>query len=193
MNRHLVVVLGTACILSCQFVLAGPGSVCVPGSGTYDVLVCKGPCSFAGPTNVVVKGTLVLTDEPFAIAAINDFSPARFEYAYTIGGDPNGCFVLDTIKSDQTYAGLITYGLTFWFGKSDQVNFDLYASPDAWHVASVTLSPTGFEGKGQSGGVGAAEPHLGSDVVVGRRLGPANLGKCIAAAGERRRKFNGAA
>src|SRR3989441_13175847 len=84
-------------------------------------------CSFAGPTNVVVKGTLVLTDEPFAIAAINDFSPARFEYAYTIGGDPNGCFVLDTIKSDQTYAGLITYGLTFWFGKSDQVNFDLYA------------------------------------------------------------------
>jgi len=164
----------------------------MPGAGTYDLLVCKGPCSFAGPANVVVKGTLVLADEAFGIAAINDFSPVRFQYAYSIGGDPNGCFVLEIIKNDQTYAGLITYGLTLWHGKSGQVDFDLYSSPDAWHAGSVTLTAAGFEGKGQSGGVGAAEPHLGPDVIMGRRVGPANLGRCITAASERHLKLKGA-
>jgi hypothetical protein len=156
--------------------------------GTYELLVCKGPCSFGSPENVAVRGVLVLTAERFTTEAINPFSPQQFKYAYSFSADPNGCFVIDTVKEKQTYAGIIELGLTSWTSNAGRVRFDLYASADAWHSSTVTVSAGGFEGTGGSGGVGLAEAHLGPDILKGRRIGPANLDACVNAATEHQRK-----
>src|SRR5262245_23700955 len=72
--------------------------------GTYLLTVCKGPCSVS--SNIVVKGVLVLTAKPFSRKAVEESSPEPFELANSLAADLNGCFVLDTVKQGQTYAGL---------------------------------------------------------------------------------------
>jgi len=128
----------------------------------------------------------------FTPQAVNAFSPEPFEYAYSMGDGPNGCFVVTTIVKNQTYAGIIELGLTSWSMPADLLQFDMYTSPDAWHGVNVKLTALGFEGSGGSGGAGAAEPHLGPDVVKGRRTGVANLGECVRASSARQRKSHGA-
>ena len=82
--------------------------------GTYELLICKGSCSLDEPGNVLVRGLLVLAADPFTPDALNSLASMRFERAYGIGGDPNGCFSLSISVAGQTYAGLIEHGLTLW-------------------------------------------------------------------------------
>ena len=165
---------------------ADPKPVDVPGS--YDVLICKGPCGFGAPTNVVVKGVLVLAAAPISAQSLNRLISLKFEYAYGIGRDTNGCFVLDTIRQNQTYAGLIEFGLTLWRVHEQQVSFELYTSPDAGHFATVTMTSDGFQGTGGSSGGVVAEGEGTPDVLVAKRLGPAQIDTCVKAAEQRRRK-----
>jgi hypothetical protein len=106
---------------------------------------------------------------------------------YEFDDHPNGCFVLDRIADAKTYAGIIALGMTTWSELSDQLKIPLYKSDDAWHTILVRLTRDGFEGTGNSAGVGAAEPGYEPDLVVGRRIGSANLGQCVTGAWERKR------
>jgi hypothetical protein len=187
MTAQLASIALVAAFLTAAGPVWQPETANVPG--TYELLVCKGPCGFDSPTNVVVKGLLVLTAEPFTPEALNPFSPLPFRYAYSLVADANGCFVVETLKANQTYAGIIDVGMTSWSVRSSQVSFAMYASPDAWHFVNATVTSGGFEGTGGSGGVGAAEAHLGPDVVKARRVAGSSLGECVRAAIEHHRKL----
>ncbi len=168
--------------------VAGPTA-----SGTYDVLVCKGPCSFEVSTNVVAKGVLVLANASFAPKSLNQRSVLPFERAYGIGGDPNGCFVLDTVQENRSYAGLIEVGMTLWRTGLGRVQLELYTSPDAGYFATLTLTSDGFRGEGGSSGGGPAETVPGPDILIGKRIGPGDVDACVRAAAERQRKLGRAA
>jgi len=162
-------------------------------SGRYELLVCKGPCNSGSPSNVVVKGILVLAPGPLSAQLVKELGALHFELAYSIGGDPNGCFVLDTLTENRTFAGLMTYGLTFWRTYEDRVMFELYQSPDAGYFATVTLTRDGLQGSGGSSGGAGSDADLTPDVLVARRVGPGDIGPCIKLATERQRKSRGAA
>ena len=163
--------------------LASDESVEVPG--TYDLLVCKGPCSFDSPASVVARGVLVLSTSPFTTQSLNERSAVRFEHAYSIGGDPNGCFVLDTVTDNQTFAGLIQFGLTLWRVHSGQVTFELYQSPDAGYFATVAMMGYGFRGAGGSSGGAGTDADLTSDILFAKRKGPGDTNDCLHAASKR--------
>lgn len=175
--------MGSIVVLAGQPGLAGECLSEVPG--TYELLVCKGSCSFESSTNVVVKGVLVLTAASFKPEALSPFGPKPFEYAYFFADDPNGCFVVSTLVQDKTFAGLIELGMTHWSDYADKIHFSLYASADAWQVVTAGLTHDGLSGTGQSSGVGLAEPNYDRDVIVARRTGPPNLDRCVEAAWER--------
>jgi len=156
--------------------------------GTYELLVCKGPCSFESSTNIVVKGVLVLTAANFEPDALNPFVPEPFEYAYSFNDDPNGCFVVDTLVQNKTYAGIIELGMTHWSDYADQIRFSLYTSPDAWHHVTATLTHDGLAGTGGSSGAGVAAPGYDRDIIIARRVGPPNLDRCVEAAWVRQQK-----
>jgi hypothetical protein len=159
-------------------------------SGTYDILVCKGACGFDTLENVVVRGFLILEAQPFQPPN----APERpFEVfgarnlLLRMAGPTNACFVLETLERNRTYAGLIPVGFTSWSSDGDTVIIQLYASPDAGHTVTVTLSAQGFRGTGTSSGGGGGAPPLWwqPDLIVGRRTGPANTSTCTKAEEQR--------
>jgi hypothetical protein len=189
--------IGRTLLVACMTSsLLGTGSLADSGPddvpGTYNLLVCKGPCSFGAPTNVVVKGVLVLTAGAFKPKTLNQHADVPFERAYGIGGDPNGCFVLEVVKDNQTYAGLIEFGMTLWRPHSAQVQFELYTSPDAGHFSIVTMTTDGFQGTGGSSGGGATAAEFPPDNLVAKRVGPGDVTSCVRAAEELQRKPRGA-
>jgi len=155
----------------------------VPGS--YELLICKGPCSFAAAGNVLVRGFVVLEAAEFEEAEILEPVRRVFDFGYSIIGNPRGCFVLDTLEENRTYAGIIEIGFTRWSWMDGKLHFELYASPDAWYHTHVSMAAEGFRGQGTSSGVGMAAPGWPPDVVIGRRTGPPDRMKCIQAAMKR--------
>jgi hypothetical protein len=162
--------------------VAGKGD---DAAGTYEILVCKDTCAFTNPDKVAVKGILVLTPTVLDLALINQLTDEAFEVAETRRGDPNACFVLDTVENDWTLAGLIPFGVTIWSVDRKKLHFSLYGSPDAFHVVSAKLTSDGFRGYGGDAGYGALEPDERSDFIIARRTGPPDLTKCINGANER--------
>jgi len=161
-----------------------PGLGEVPG--TYDVRICKGSCSDAKPDDVVVRGFVVLESKEFDVAEIMEPIRSVFDYGYSWDDKPSGCFVLETLKQNRTYAGITDIGFTHWSWYKGELRFGLYSSPDAWYTTHVTMSEDGFTGQGVSSGAGvAAPPDWGTDVVVGRRTGPQDRMKCIRVAIQR--------
>jgi hypothetical protein len=147
--------------------------------GVYELLVCKGPCGFHAPANVVVKGTLVLAGEPFTREALDELSVL---FSHVSDKDANACFAVKRLKEAETYAGLIELGLTAWSVRGNRLSVELYSSSDAWHFVSASLVPGGFEDVGRSDGVGAGDPNVGSDIVKARRVGRASAEACVRAA-----------
>ncbi len=190
MTKRLVVIASVAILLSMASGRAGVGSS--QPSGTYDLFVCKGPCTQGTASSVVARGVLVLVPAPFTAKSLNDRGPVHFERAYSIGGDPNGCFVLTVLAENRTFAGLIEFGLTLWRTHDDRVMFELYQSPDAWYFATVTVTNDGFQGSGGSSGGAGSDANLTPDVLDGKRVGAADIGACLRAAAERQRRSRGA-
>jgi hypothetical protein len=156
------------------------------------VLVCKGACDFDAPTNVAVKGLLVLAPERFSSVALNMFILMNFDHVYEFNQEPNGCFVLDTVNARQTYAGIYERGVTSWSLHGGRLYFSLFKSDDAGHVVNAQLTSNGFEGMGSSWGVGSANPDSGPDVVKARRVGVPTYEECVRAGAELRDKKRGA-
>ena len=151
-------------------------------AGTYEVLICKGACSFTERANVVVKGVLVWMPAAFTSTEVTELRTHGFERVHYSDGEPNACFVLRTVVKDRTYAGLVRTGITSWSLNGSNLWIDFYTSPDAGYVATVRFTGERLEGEGDSLGGAEDEPHLGRDVVVGRRVGAAFPMKCIDAA-----------
>jgi len=107
---------------------------------------------------------------------------SAFESGYMYDAAPTGCFVLETVQAERTYAGIDAIGFLRWFGTSESVRFNLYASSDAGYKATVAFSRAGFTGKGVSWGAGVAAPGFGPDALSGRRLGPPEVERCVEAA-----------
>jgi hypothetical protein len=155
--------------------------------GTYEILVCKATCSFADSRNVVVKGVLVLAPTALEPDFVSQLEDMDFDVADTRRGDPNACFVLDTIDVDWTLAGIDPFGLTVWSLDRKKLHFSLYGSPDAFHVVSAKLTSDGFSGHGGDAGYGSLEPDERSDFIIARKTGPPDLQTCITAASARGR------
>jgi hypothetical protein len=157
--------------------------------GTYDILICKGACTFTSTSNVLVRGSLILEAQSFQPPYPPQDAPPPFGWSFgprdlflRNGGAANACFVLETLERNQTYAGLIPIGFPAWSQVANTVVFKLYGSPDADHKANVTLTEEGFRGTGSSGGGVAAPPSSWTpDVIIGRRTGPADRSICTSA------------
>lgn len=99
--------------------------------GTYQVIVCRGPCSFASAENAVVEGTFVLlADEIQAMEASKldaGFQPVLSR------GNANGCYVLRRVSNRvyEGYANTRGPALTVWSQTHGELHLSLFRSPDA--------------------------------------------------------------
>jgi len=177
MRKQLFAVI---CLLPLAILVrvASAGSPGDAVAGTYDILICKGTCSFSELANVIVKGRLVLFADKLEKVDLNRFDENRLSHHYP--GEPiNGCFSLQTVAANSTYAGLEKIGLTSWTLQDNQYLFSLGRSVDAGYQASVARTMIGLDGTGSSWGAGVAAPkNPGKEIVVARRTGDANISNC---------------
>ena len=157
--------------------------------GTYELQVCRLACPANADraTGRVVgatlrRGYLILSDTP------TGFEQRRDSIGILLGGfirpPSNGCYKLDIVRADlPSYA--YTLGGTHWELDSSgtRIDFGLYDSPDAGYGVSATVRDGTLRGTGESWGAGAAAVDYPADVIEGRRVGPADLGLCLAAVG----------
>jgi hypothetical protein len=174
--RELILVV--ACFLS----IAASRTTCAKGpsgtiAGTYEILICRGRCSFAKQTNAIDKGRLVLFANKLQPSDLQRFDENRFNH---IHGEPiNGCFTLDHVGNPADYAAVEKLGVTSWSKQGSQYHFSLFHSPDAGYEVSVKPTNSGLAGTGSFWGVGVAAPRVPiTETVIARRTGNADLSKC---------------
>lgn len=92
-------------------------------AGSYEILICKGPCAAAGDKNVLVSGRLVLFPVNLQQPELARVHVSRHMY----GDKPNGCFGLKKLpgRSYVGYAGIEKAGTTAWSIEGDQLHFAL--------------------------------------------------------------------
>jgi hypothetical protein len=151
--------------------------VVIPGS--YEIRVCSGPCAFGDSRNVLADGKLVLSAGPVNPEAIPEQERGRCRSGDPVGRPANGCFIITRIPEARTFAGLITFGWTHWSGSENRIQFGLYASSDARYIASVVVDADGFKGTGSSSFVDFTDPLWPADTMIARRVGPADVNRCI--------------
>ena len=185
--------VGAALLAACRAADVRPAETAAPAQspyGTYELRLCRVRCGPEWPANTIRSGWVVLDSVPVALGAFPDSVRRRLENSFMFmdlgRGDPaNGCYLLRADRPEvKTYAGIETGGLTRWepAAGGDSIRFSLYRSPDAGHEVAAALTAGGFEGRGESWGAGAAEVHYPDDLVLGRRLGAPDQGRCGEAA-----------
>jgi hypothetical protein len=182
-TRRLLSVV--AIVLAGMLITAAGDAPAAPepdASGSYDIRICAGPCDFASPKNVLVRGVLILEKERFDKSAVPEPERGVLDDEWYFISRPRGCFILETVEAGRTYAGLTEIRFTSWSVARGKVRFNLYSKIDAWYDAEVELTPMGFVGKGYSWGVGGAAPGWSPDVVIGKRSGTPDRAVCLAAA-----------
>lgn len=157
-------------------------------AGTYEIRVCRGACG--SPEAAVARGHLVLEAEPFPMSDVPEPARSYIERSELILlisddaiTDPNSCFVLERPRGAQSYAGISPVGFTRW--KPDtaaDLRVRFFHSPDAGYVARLSVGGDQIHGRGRSWGFGTGDPPMPDDTVVGRRIGPPDRARCIAAA-----------
>lgn len=151
----------------------------LPASGTYEILICRELCASSNSPNIEVKGHVVLLSSPLADQVVKtmdgSYSPTRSPE------EPNGCYELTRphISGYHGYAGIAPFGITAWTYQDGTLTFALYHSDDAGYLAIVKPTPGGLFGKGLSWGAGVAAPaKSGSEIIVARRTGDADIRLC---------------
>jgi hypothetical protein len=180
MNHVRALMVTLMLVATPTFSMSAPGpsrDSAIPGS--YEVRVCSGPCSFADRSNVLAGGMLVLGAEAINPEVTTKLKRARYRPADSLQGPPNGCFIVSRIQNAHTFVGLIPLGFTHWSANSNRVQFGLYASSDAQYVASVVVDADGFKGSGVSNFSEFSDPLWPSDFLIARRVGPADVDRCI--------------
>jgi hypothetical protein len=164
-------------------------------SGTYRVVFCKQtPCVVGDTTNVIVSGTVVFADSSIDTSSWTDDPrrPVRSAGGF-IRGDLNGCLDLTTHRiAELTYAGIGSPALFRWQVNDDStVTAVLYQSPDANATVRFSRLDSVLTGVGVSSAFIGGPIRKDDDIVVGRRVGPADFSLCRSAV-ERERAIEAA-
>lgn len=147
--------------------------------GTYQVIICRGPCSFASVKNAVIEGTFVLLAGRIERSEGEKLDPG-FQ-PFLSRGDANGCYLLRRLSSRDYggYANTRGPALTVWSQTNDELHLSLFRSTDAGYEVVLRGDAEALSGKGQSWGAGVAAPaDKTMDQVIARRVGAAEIGTC---------------
>jgi len=145
-------------------------------AGTYELIICKGECSFSKPKNVIATAVVVLFDRMMTLKDMARIGPDYHYYTH----DVNACYAVKLKAPAQSYAGVNRIGITPWVLDGHTIRFDLFHSPDAGYAVEVVRTGDVLAGTGTSwgAGMGAPPPEYTPDTIVGRRVGPADISKC---------------
>lgn len=158
-------------------------------AGTYRIVFCRAKCSAAGSAGAAVVGVLVLSDSTIDLTRIS--TPRRTWYLHLFAyvaraPKPNACFVLRPVGTgaEGFAAAAVRVGFTNWVvASADSADIPLYQTADAGYRLGVRLSHGAGNGTGYTwsayGAHGAPALH---EYVALKRVGPADPGKCMAAA-----------
>jgi hypothetical protein len=148
-------------------------SAAIHVSGTYELLICKSDCSLSDPKNGFTKAIVVLQDQP-----LTQDQARQIDEFYRTDGPPTGCYKLTHLEKVKSYVQIGDTSLTAWKLESGKLQFSLFRSPDAGYRVTLAIDGERVKGKGVSWGAGVAAPNYSDDVVIGRRVGPANIAVC---------------
>jgi hypothetical protein len=149
-------------------------------AGTYELIICKGACSFANRANAFATAVVVLFDDVMARADRERIAPF---YNYD-ASDVRACYAVDRKVQAPSYVGINNkIGVSPWKLDGNTIQFELFHSPDAGYAVVVNRTGHLLTGTGRSWGAGmGAPPHdYGPDTIVGRRLGPPDMAACASA------------
>lgn len=157
----------------CVVLMAGVGQSVVSKdrgiSGIYDLLICKGSCSFSERGNVLRTAVIVIFDRPMKRKDVARLDSTYRDFKY----DPaKGCYIL-------TYPNRQTIGVTSWTLNGETLSFSLMRSLDSWYSVRVERKGDLLSGVGNFWSAGVAPPaNFVPDTIVGRRRGPADISAC---------------
>lgn len=140
-------------------------------AGVYELLICKGPCSFSERGNVLRTGVIVLFGRAMRRKDVDRIDSAHHDFK---NDPPKACYTL-------TYPNRQTFGVTSWTLVGKTLSF-LMRSKDSLYAVRVERNGDMLKGVGN---VWSAAPPPGfvPDTIVGRRRGPADIAACKADAG----------
>jgi hypothetical protein len=139
-------------------------------AGTYDLLICKGECSFTERRNVLRTAVIVLFDRAMRREDVARIDPA---YVDSRQGKARACYLLN-YPNRQAAAGV-----SAWMLDRHTLSFTLVHSPDSWYSVRVERNGDLLSGVGNFWSAGVAPPpDFIPDTVVGRRRGPADVAAC---------------
>jgi hypothetical protein len=138
-------------------------------AGTYELLICKGPCSFTERGNVLRTAVIVLFDRAMRRNDVARIDSTYLDFRYD---NAKACYLL-------TYPNRRASGVTAWMLDRKTLSFTLMHSPDSWYSVRVERKGDLLSGVGNFWSAGVAPPpNFIPDTIVGRRRGPADISAC---------------
>ena len=197
MNRHTIqrwpfhaLILYAVASLSTRERMHAQNGREVPNiAGTYEVMICRRSCVPQEAGEVLTRGYLVLEPGTFPLSSLPDRAQQYFR-RYTaflaLGegeGPPNACFVFDSPASTGVATRSEPVGVTRWKRDSaDSIQIRLLRRTHTSYTAQVSVHGDELHGRGDSWNWRSGDGRAESDVVEGRRVGPADRNRCIRAA-----------
>jgi hypothetical protein len=140
-------------------------------AGTYDLLICKGECSFTEHRNVLRTAVIVLFDRAMRRNDIARIDSTYLDFRYD---KAKACYLLDFPNRQAS-------GVTAWMLDGHTLSFTLMHSPDSWYSVRVERTGDLLRGVGNIWSAGVAPPpDFIPDTVIGRRRGSADISVCTA-------------
>jgi hypothetical protein len=160
-------------------------------AGTYRIEICRGPCGSAPADSSLAAGHLVMESRPYRASSLPPRARALVEREMLLRihvpddvMDPNACFVFTRARENDGYAGIDKVGFTLAEATEGSLFVRFFQSPDAGYHVVLRRNGDGWQGRGQSYGVGDAAVSVPDDSVVARRIGRPDRGLCVRAAEE---------
>ena len=146
-------------------------------AGTYELLICKSDCGFTSDQSVIARGVVVLFNRSLSADEIKNVGTMPFASAPE---DLRACFSGDRPEHAETYAFIQEKAAIAWSIENDVLKLELFRSPDAGYNAELRAQGDVLTGAGTSWGAGAGSPNFAKDnVIVGRRVGPPDISRCL--------------
>lgn len=152
-------------------------------AGTYRVSFCQLRCSDTFAADV--RGYIVLSDAPISLASLPPRIRRRVELQFQEvrrSDRPNACFTLVAKPRTKSVAGAEPVGFTSWVGDDSSADLSLFRAPDSGYDLSLELSQDSVRGVGHFYSGNGPGAQLLIDSVIGRRVGPPDVARCLRAA-----------
>lgn len=138
-------------------------------AGTYELLICNGPCSFSERSNVVRTAVIVLFDRAIKRKDVERIDPSYLDSRYE---PAKACYTLINPHRQNS-------GVTAWTLYGRTLSFTLMHSPESWYSVRVERKGDLLSGVGNFWSAGVAPPpDFIPDTITGRRRGPADISAC---------------